>query len=62
MQSINPFYLSTTLPPTSIDPTRSEPIDRKTDYYARSYSHRDHDNSALYVKLDSANQREIGHS
>jgi hypothetical protein len=60
-QSINPLYLSTIPAPTSIDPARRKPIDRKTDYVL-SYSHRDHDISALYRKLDSANQREIGHT
>ncbi|KAH8724983.1 hypothetical protein GQ44DRAFT_827091 [Phaeosphaeriaceae sp. PMI808] len=60
-QSINPLYLSTIPAPTLTDSTRRKPIDRKTDYVL-SYSHRDSNISALYKRLDAANNREIGHT
>ncbi|KAH8727289.1 hypothetical protein GQ44DRAFT_725220 [Phaeosphaeriaceae sp. PMI808] len=60
-QSINPLYLSTIPAPTLTDSTRRKPTDRKTDYVL-SYSHRDSNISALYKRLDTANNREIGHT
>jgi hypothetical protein len=60
-QSINPLYLSTIPAPSLTDSGRRKPMDRKTDYVL-SYSHRHSDISALYKRLDSVNNREIGHT
>ncbi|KAL9083130.1 MAG: hypothetical protein Q9165_008660 [Trypethelium subeluteriae] len=60
-QSINPLYLSTIPAPTPTDPKRRKPIERKTDYVL-SYSHRNREFSALYKRLETANNREIGHT
>jgi hypothetical protein len=59
VQSINPLYLSTIPVPTLTDSTRRKPIDRKTDYVLL-YLHRDSNTSALYKRLDAADNREIG--
>lgn len=60
-QSINPLYLSTVPAPTPTDPTRRKTIDRKTDYVL-SYSHRNAEISELYKRLDTENNRVIGHT